>query len=161
MDVYLVQHGEAVSEEQNPQRQLSDEGRKVVMKVGKYVAALGGGFVCPLPSQVWHSGKLRAQQTAEILARELAPNMTPVPHRNMKPKDDPAAIGEELRAMRDQPGAVLLVGHLPHLARLAGLLLAGDADRMVVELVNAGIVKLRPAERGWTLAGYITPGCVR
>jgi hypothetical protein len=51
--------------------------------------------------------------------------------------------------------------YLLHLARLAGLLSADDADRTVVEFVNAGILKLRPAERGWTLAGYITPSRVR
>jgi phosphohistidine phosphatase len=161
MDVYLVQHGEAVSEQQDPERPLSDEGRKAVAKVGKYVAALGSRFMDPPLSEVWHSGKLRAEQTAEILARELAPNVTPVRHDGMKPKDDPAAIGAELRAMRDRPGAVLLVGHLPHLARLAGLLLADQADKAVVEFVNAGVVKLRPAERGWVLAGYLTPACVR
>jgi phosphohistidine phosphatase len=79
----------------------------------------------------------------------------------MKPKDHPTAIYEELRAARDQPGAVLLMGHLPHLSRLAGLLLADDAEKTVVAFVNAGLVKLQPAEGGWVLAGYITPACVR
>ena len=161
MDVYLVQHGEALSEEQNPERPLSEKGRKVATKVARYVASLGRGFVDPPLSAVWHSGKLRTEQTAQILTRTLAPNVTPAPHRDMKPKDDQTVICEELTAARDQPGAVLLAGHLPHLARLAGLLLADDAEKTVVEFVNAGVLKLRPAERGWTIAAYITPACLR
>jgi phosphohistidine phosphatase len=161
MDVYLVQHGEALSEEQDPERPLSEEGRKAVAKVARYVAALSRAFLDPPPSQIWHSGKLRAEQTAEILARALAPNVTPAPHRGMKPKDDPKVICDELTAARDRSGAILLVGHLPHLARLVGLLLAEDVEKKVIDFVNAGVVKLRPAESGWTLAGYITPSCVR
>lgn len=161
MDVYLVQHGQAVPEEQDPERPLSDEGRTAATKVARYIAALGSQFIDPPLSQIWHSGKLRAEQTAEVFARALAPNLTPTSHGGMKPNDDPALICEELRIARDRPGAALLVGHLPHLARLAGLLLADDTERTVVEFVNAGVVKLRPAERGWTLAGYITPSCVR
>ncbi len=42
MDVYLVQHGQAVFEEQDPERPLSDDGRTAVMKVARYIAAPGG-----------------------------------------------------------------------------------------------------------------------
>jgi phosphohistidine phosphatase len=40
---------------------------------------------------------------------------------------------------------MMLVGHLPHLARLAGLLLAGDPDRPVIAFGQGGLVGL---ERG-------------
>lgn len=159
MDVYLVQHAKAVPEEQDPQRPVSDQGRAAAVRMARYLAALGAGFVDPPLSEVWHSGKLRAEQTAQIFARTLAPNVTPEPHASLKPKDDPGPIRDELLERRDRPGAILLVGHLPHLARLAGLLLADDAHKPVVEFVNAGVVKLRPAERGWTLVGCLTPDC--
>jgi phosphohistidine phosphatase len=160
MDVFLMQHGQAVPGEQYPERPLSNEGRAAATKLARYIAALGSGFIDLPLSAVWHSGKLRAEQTAEILARALAPKVTPTAHPGLNPNDAPAIIWEELTAVRDQPGAILLVGHLPHLGRLAALLLADDAEKTVVEFVNAGILKLRPTERGWTLAGYITPACV-
>lgn len=160
MNVYLVQHGQALSEERDPQRRLSDEGRTAAAMVAGHVAALGSRFMDPPLTQIWHSGKLRAEQTADVYARALAPALTPTPRGGMNPQDDPAAVYETLIALRDQPGALLIVGHLPHLARLTGLLLADDAEKAVVGFVNAGIVKVCPTESGWAVAGYITPACV-
>ena len=115
MDIYLVQHGQALSEEQDPQRPLSDEGRATTTKVADHLAARAAELVDPPISEVRHSGKLRAQQTADILARTLCPNVTPTAGKSMNPNDDPATLCHELTANRARPGALILVGHLPHL----------------------------------------------
>ena len=47
MDVYLVQHGEAVSEEQDPQRPLSEAGSAAVARVASVLAALGPHLIDP------------------------------------------------------------------------------------------------------------------
>ena len=60
MNLYLVHHGEAVGPEVDPRRPLSAAGREAVVKLAAAAAARGAR-----PEIVWHSGKLRARQTAE------------------------------------------------------------------------------------------------
>jgi len=161
MDVYLIQHGQALSAEQDPQRPLSEEGRAATASVADYLAALGTRLITPSIRQVRHSGKLRAQQTAEIYARALCPDVVPEAVEGMNPKDDPRTLYEELTARRERDEALLLVGHLPHLARLAGLLLTQDAERTPVHFANAGVLKISFGPEGWAVQWYVTPACVR
>ena len=160
MEVYLVQHGQALSDEQSPQRPLSDEGRAAVGKVAVHLSARLSELIHPPITEIRHSGKLRARQTAEILAQALCSNVTPAAGESMGPNDDPRTIHDELTANRDQPGAIMLVGHLPHLARLAGLLLTGEAGKTPVRFTNAAVLKISPTENAWAVDWYLTPACV-
>ena len=63
MRVYLVQHGESKSEEEDPQRRLTDKGIGEVQSVAKVLRALKLAV-----DAIWHSDKARAQQTGELLA---------------------------------------------------------------------------------------------
>ena len=161
MDIYMVQHGQALPAEQDPQRPLSAAGRAAATKMADYLAPLGTQLIDPPIAEVRHSGKLRAQQTAEIFAQALCPYARPTARENMSPKDDPRMIYDELATKRGTDGALLLVGHLPHLARLVGLLLTEDAEKTPVRLVNAAILKIGPADDGWAVEWYLTPACVR
>ncbi|HUU85011.1 MAG TPA: phosphohistidine phosphatase SixA [Phycisphaerae bacterium] len=160
MDVYLVQHGEALAEAQDPQRPLSEAGRAATAKVADHLAARGRCLVDPPITSIWHSGKLRAHQTAEIFARGLGSDVPLTVRPDLAPNQDPRAVADELTAMRDRPESVLLVGHLPHLARLAGLLLASDGAKSPVRFANSGVLKLAPAGTDWTVQWYVTPACV-
>ena len=51
----------------------------------------------------------------------------------------------------------MLVGHLPHLARLAGLLLIGVADRSVVKFRQGGLVGLERTDTGWVVSVVLPP----
>ena len=62
----LVRHGQAKSTEEDPTRQLNLIGRQQAESMSNWFARLG-----PKVDEVWHSGKPRARQTAEILARGL------------------------------------------------------------------------------------------
>ena len=66
MKVYLVQHGEAKSEEEDPQRKLTDKGIGEVQKVADFLRPLKLTV-----NAIWHSGKPRAQQTGELLAKAI------------------------------------------------------------------------------------------
>jgi len=160
MDVYLVQHGEALSEEQDPQRPLSNAGRAAVAKVTGYLAALGPHLIDPPIVELRHCGKLRAGETAEILAQSLCPQVRPTAVDGLQPRDDPGAIHAELESQRDKCAALMLVGHLPHLARLTGLLLAGDAGKSPVRFVNAAVLRLDFRGGGWAVDWYVTPTCM-
>lgn len=65
MKLYLVQHGESKPESEDPARPLTNAGRAAVEQVGYHLfrAALLAADVV-----IRHSGKLRAAQTARILA---------------------------------------------------------------------------------------------
>jgi phosphohistidine phosphatase len=63
MQLYLVQHGAAKSEAEDPQRGLTDEGKRTIERMAAFLAPLGFSL-----DRIEHSEKLRARQTAEILA---------------------------------------------------------------------------------------------
>jgi phosphohistidine phosphatase len=68
MQLYLVQHGAATAETDDPERPLTDEGRRTVEVVAEHLSRMG-----VKPGRIEHSDKLRARQTAEILAARLRP----------------------------------------------------------------------------------------
>ena len=160
MDVYLVQHGEALSDEQDPQRPLSDAGRAAVEQVARYFAGRGTGVIDPPIGELRHSEKLRARETAEILGGALCPEVSPTAAEGMRPTDGPHRIGAELESRRDARTALMLVGHLPHLARLTGLLLAGDEEKSPIRFVNAAVLRLGFHDRAWAVDWYVTPSCI-
>jgi phosphohistidine phosphatase len=149
MKVYLVQHGEAESKSVDPARPLTARGREDVERMAAFVARLGVEV-----HQIRHSGKTRAEQTAESLGRALSPPGGVVAVSGLNPKDDVRPVAEAL-AREAQP--VMLVGHLPFLARLAGRLLVGDEERAPVEFRYAGIVCLTNEEGHWRVAWVATP----
>lgn len=152
MELYLVQHGKAKSKEGDPDRSLTDEGRHEVERMAHYADGIGlqPGLIC-------HSGKLRAEQTAEILARALLPSEEAKELAGLAPNDDP----EIARAAVEEAGKpLMLVGHLPHLSRLTSLLLTGDPDNEPIAFQNAGIVSLKRDEEGWRLNWSLVPGVV-
>src|SRR3989442_4166078 len=68
MDCYLVQHGEATPEQDDPARPLTDRGRREVEPVAEAAKRSGVGI-----AEIVHSGKIRAPQTAELLAAARSP----------------------------------------------------------------------------------------
>ncbi|MFC1707446.1 phosphohistidine phosphatase SixA [Planctomycetota bacterium] len=149
MNVYLVQHGEAKPKTEDPERPLTDRGREDTTRIGRFVAPLLGGEVA-----IRHSGKLRAKQTAAILAQNLKVTREPEAATGLAPNDDPAAARSMLEQM-DEP--VVLVGHLPHLSRLASLVLSGDASREPVSFRPGGMVCLAREDTTWRLLWALTP----
>ena len=66
--LYLVQHGAAKAEAEDPKRGLTAEGRHDVERMAEFL------FTLHLPlDRIEHSGKRRAKETAEILAERLRP----------------------------------------------------------------------------------------
>lgn len=149
MYAFLVQHGEARSEMEDPARPLSQRGREEVERVARHAASL------PLRlAEIRHSDKLRARQTAEIFARYLSPPRGIREMDGMAPQDAPGKAREIIQTAAEP---LMLVGHLPHLRRLASSLLVGDADKEIVRFRNGAIVCLCRVEEGWVLQWILTP----
>jgi len=149
MKLYLVQHAQAKSREQDPQRSLTDGGRQNAAAV----AALAAGMGLEV-AQIRHSGKTRAEQTAQILAENLAPEQGVSVSPGLGPLDDVGPVAADL-SEADEP--VMLVGHMPFMQRLAGQLVVGDSELAVVEFHNAGIVCLARKQGHWRVAWNLTP----
>ena len=153
MKAYLVQHGKAFGKDQDPERPLTDEGQDELRRVAGFVARSGQVTV----GRIWNSGKTRASQSAQILADALMPPLGVRSAEEMDPTDPPQAWAERLPQMSQD---VMLVGHLPHLSRLASLMLTGDPDRNSVRFENGGMVCLEHDGQRWTLCWAITPSLI-
>lgn len=150
MFVYLVQHAAAKKEEDDPKRDLTDEGRMEVENVSHHLKRLGVQV-----QQIFHSGKTRARSTAEILAWHLKPPAGVSEAPGLAPLDDPEVWADRLATLDEN---VMLVGHLPHLGRLAALLMTGDKEKQVLNFQMAGAVRLkRLAPDQWAIDWMVLP----
>jgi phosphohistidine phosphatase len=151
MRVYLVHHGEAVSPDEDVQRPLTTRGLEAARQLAAESHHRG-----VRPDAIWHSGKLRARQTAEAFWRACNPFAEFSAHRGLQPADPPDWMRDRLLGeTRD----VMCVGHLPHLARLLALL-SGRPDSEATWPVH-GVVALEAdavAEARWRELWRLTPG---
>ena len=152
MDFYLVRHGDAKPEHEDSRRPLSDQGRREVEKVARAVAAKEIEITAIL-----HSDKLRARETAAILARALFPREGIREIGGLSPEDDPLDAKGELEAAE---APLMLVGHLPHLGRLASLLVKGDPENEVVSFTPAAVVCLSHTKGAREVKWTLTPNAV-
>jgi len=151
MKLYLIQHGEAKSEAEDPERSLTARGEKEVTAVSKVAGSLR---IKPL--EIYHSGKLRAKQTAEIVASALKISDSLVQSaQGLNPNDDVRAWTERISK---QKGDLMLVGHLPFLEKLTSFLLCGDENARLVLFRYGAIVCLDQKEnKGWAVRWIFTP----
>ncbi len=150
MKLYLVQHGKAATKETDPTRPLTEEGRSDVRKVAEFIKPLSLYVDC-----LWHSGKTRAAQTAEILASVVKAKKGILQRQGLSPNDDVSALKNEISSVEDD---IMIVGHLPFLSKLASLLVAGRETAEVVEFKQGGIVCLeRREEEKWRINWMIMP----
>jgi phosphohistidine phosphatase len=157
MDLYLMQHGQATTEAENPERPLTDAGRAAVQRVAARARVAGVRV-----DHCVHSGKLRAAQTAQLLAQllmsEIGSGASVEARPGLAPNDPVTPAAQWLHGVTERQ-ALALVGHLPFLERLASLLVAGDEEAQVVRFHMGGLVKLEPKNDrdGFSVAWAIPP----
>jgi phosphohistidine phosphatase len=150
MLLYLVQHAEAKSENEDPERDLTEQGREDIEIVAHHLKRLDVQV-----KQILHSGKTRARSTAQVLANHLQPPEGAAAAPGLAPLDDPGIWAGRIAQMEEN---LLLVGHLPHLARLAAVLLSGDKEKSVVNFQMGGVLCLRRMEPGqWAVEWMLVP----
>jgi phosphohistidine phosphatase len=150
VEIFLVRHGEAESELVEPTQPLRERGRAGVTRVARHAAR-----VKVTVAEIHHSTKLRARQTAEILAAHLTPLRGLREVDYLAPTAGPG-MAQDIVESAVEP--LMLVGHLPHLARLASLLVVGDPNREVVRFQAGAMARLECGEHGWALSWILTPG---
>ena len=150
MALYLIQHGKSLSKEQDPDQGLSAEGIAETERIANQ--AKDDGVTV---SQIRHSVKTRARQTAEIFAGALNPKQGMREVSGIKPLDDAAAYAANIDPVEN----VMLVGHLPFMERLTSFLIIGSIDKPVFKFQNSGIVCLDkdPEAQAWTIRWALMP----
>lgn len=139
--MYLVHHGEAVGPDIDLRRPLSPWGRQHTEGVAARAAARGAR-----PSVVWHSGKLRARQTAEAFWRACNPLAELSATKDLQPADPADWMRDRLRGEERE---VMIVGHFPHLPKLLAALVGASDDAPAI-FPPHGIVALETNDEGVT-----------
>lgn len=149
MRLYLVQHGEAKSEKEDPERPLTDRGWEEIRRVSKAAKSL----IQIHCSVVYHSGKLRARQTAEILGEILR---FPIEEEEGLNPNDP--IQPWVERISKENRDLMIVGHLPFLEKLASFLLCGEENAKLILFRYGALVCLEQVEgRKWAIAWILRP----
>ena len=144
--IYLMQHGLAVEKDIDPDRPLSKTGILQTEMMAKTLLATETGI-----SRIFHSGKLRASQTAKIFSDVLA---LPEPSviNGLSPSDDVTMLEQHLNI-----NEALYIGHLPHLEKLVSYLVARDENARIIGFHNSAVTCLEKSENHYLIQWYLTP----
>lgn len=149
MRLYLVQHGEAISKDVNPDRPLTEKGRADSQKTVVFLKKAGIAV-----NSIWHSTKTRAIETASIFARELS--VERVEQKDGLAPNDP--VDNVFSSIANIEDDTMVVGHLPFLQKLVSLSLTGLESNGIIRFSMAGCVCLEKDESSkWVLVFAITP----
>lgn len=134
MKLYLVRHGAYVADDLQMRNGLSSEGTAAVNHLVSLLQPLNLSV-----SHIFHSGKLRAEQTAELLTNAFSSEHPMQVKPGLNPEDDVIAFANEMTHWESD---VLAVGHLPFMGRLVGQLIVGDPNKDIVDFQTATMVCL-------------------
>ncbi len=149
MKLYLAQHGEAVGKVVDPERPLSGKGKEDISKIADFLDKAGVRI-----DRVIHSGKLRAQQTAGLLARSIAPGIPIETSGFLNPDDNPASFHWERGGLQQD---ILVVGHLPFMEKLVAHLVTGDMDSDITDYEPGAMVCLERSHGKWRISWMLRP----
>ena len=150
MSIFLSQHGKATSKDVDPQRGLTSDGVAEVTRVARILSDSGLAI-----DVIWHSGKARALQTADIFAASLKPKSGVKSRVGLDPLDDVAVLAGDLPRKRNE----MYVGHLPFMERMLAMLITGTTDNCVVRFQYGGVVRLDwdAEEERWVIGWTVFP----
>lgn len=150
MALFLVQHGKSLPKDVDPDQGLSKEGIAEVERI----ANVAQNYSIHI-SQINHSVKTRARQTAEIFASALKPSGGIHERSGLKPLDDVIVIADTIGGKDN----LMFVGHLPFMERLTAYLVTGSVEKAVFKFQNGGIVCLDkdPGTQSWIIKWTLMP----
>lgn len=150
MKLYLVQHGEACSKEDNPDRPLTEQGKADVNRLAVFLRK-GNIRV----ERVIHSGKLRARETVDRLMNSVAVGVEVEISDRINP-NDPVEVFSELSFTWTQD--TLVVCHLPFLSKLVSQLTLRNSDILFANFSPGSAVCLeRNDHNQWALNWMVCP----
>lgn len=156
MRLYIVRHGiaEPGHPDGDPYRELTDEGKKKVEGMAKFVKKKVS------PEVILTSPYVRAIQTADIFSSVLSAKPPVEKTDTLYPGDDPKSVLFELSSRTE--GEILLTGHNPHMKELLRALLGNAGDAIPIKKASITCVDLDgdPVHAAGILKWMITPGVI-
>ncbi len=157
MEVYLLRHAQAVSEWQDSEQPLSLAGRQDVERLAFWQKTSNAIKT----DHIFHSGKLRAQQTAEVLQSIGLPEANIELKAGLMPNDSVERMVEfldiEWPHIYPKKPNLLMVGHLPYLDRLVGLLLFNDPNKSCLDIQPCTLICLTSHYGSWMIKWVMSP----
>ena len=143
-----MQHGLALSEEQDPQRHLSPEGKAQIKRTASAMKEMGASFDLMISSP-----KARARESADIIAGTLSYPINEIEITDtLTPNSSPEDFIDFLAGFKDKE-RVFVVGHLPSLHNIALWLLC-ESCSINIKFEMGGILRI-DAERLPTHQGIL------
>lgn len=141
--LYIIQHGLAMTSEEDLDRPLTKKGVLQTEQIGNFLSEnhIKVDMLC-------HSPKLRSKQTAQILKGIINPEADLVENEDVNPNSDPAQFVQFVKAQDED---ILIAGHMPHLARLVGILLTQNIKADIIRVSNSSVICLQQTGEGWIL----------
>ena len=152
MRLLLLQHGDAVADSVDPERPLSPSGRADVERLAEFLARTGARV-----QRICESGKLRAHQTAGIVAARLAPGVAIEAVSGLNPNGPVEPWVEGVNSATDN---TLLVGHMPFMGRFAARLL-GSGSPACITFTPGSLACLERRGDAWSLEWLLRPELLR
>ena len=111
------------------------------------------------PRRVIHSGKLRAGETAAILARALAPGLMLEEAESLGPNDSVDALIAAAQGWAETgSGDVMVAGHMPFMARALAGLVGAETSLEFAAFGSGAVACLEPGPGGrWRLLWLVSP----
>jgi len=151
--LYLVQHAEAKKKEEDPARPLSEQGLEDIDKISDFLKAKEIEV-----SKIFHSGKLRAKQTAEKLVEAINSSNGIIETDGLSPLDDPKIW---IKRLEWEENNIMIVGHLPHLSKLSDFFLTGESNHEAIQFKMGGVICIEKNQEGkWSLQWIVTPDII-
>jgi len=151
--IYLMRHGNAVDPSVDYECPLSDLGRLDIQRAADFFE----GNVEVRVKKMYHSKKLRAKQTADIIASAVLEEGRPEEIEGLNPSDSISDMVDRIDTWQED---VWLVGHLPFMAKLLSRMLLGHQDASLSAIFQTGSVACleKDTDSGiWVLNWFIRP----
>jgi phosphohistidine phosphatase len=148
LNLYILQHGEAVAKEIDPERPLSEQGIRDIRILALHMQNMGVQL-----GNVFHSGKLRAQQSARLVAETISPGIQPLQTEGLNPNDDPTVIIGDIEQINEN---ILIASHMPFVSRLCSTLLTGTTAAEFASIPGT-LFCLEKVDNKWRLAYMLRP----
>ena len=150
MKLYLVRHGEAISSLTDPASPLSPQGKLEVLQVGNLLAKLSQNI-----ATICHSSKLRAHETAHLIASSIAFTGEIKQIKGLEPNDD---IFHLIDLINMESQEVCYVGHMPFMAKLVSQLVhKNEFDDTIIFNTSTMICLEKQNATDWKIMWILNP----
>ncbi len=134
-----MRHGAYELENIHNGNPLSEQGKTDVTRMADFLSSN------PIAvSNIFHSEKKRALQTAELISRGFNSKHPLQLHEGLNPNDDIATLMDSVLEWDED---ILIVGHLPYLSKLASKLIVNDEYKEILSFKTGTLACLERIEQ--------------